>query len=161
MSAMLKPGVFVATIKPFSGSNLRPAEEDVNHLLPVILDVVAGACPNKRVLAGTVAQRAGMDIGRTYLCKFEEADTTDYGRQFRFSTIKEITDTNEILSCIESLGMPDIIQVVKNEPEATKSGHFTYPKGLLATEKAEFDKMSAKEQDDFLKGHSDIRTSKI
>lgn len=158
----LQPGVFVATIKPFTGSNIRPASEDKNHLFPIILDVVAGTCPNKRVLAGTVAMRAGMHEGKTYLCKFEEIEATEYGRQFRFSVVVELT-TLEILESIKTLGMPNIVEVVKNEPELTKSGNYSYPKGFTLEERLTFDAMTAEEQDVFIEkgNHPSLRVHSV
>lgn len=152
--------VFVATIKPFNGSNIRPAEEDINGLPPVILDVVAGSCPNKRVLSGTVAKRAGMEENSTYLCKFEEIDATEYGRQFRFSTIIKL-EASQILEGIKTLGPPVIIEVIENNPEVTKSGNYSYPKGFTAEEKVSFNLLSAEEQDTFLESKPDSRTHHV
>ena len=156
----LTPGIFVATIKPFRGSNLRPSEEDKNNLTPILLDVVAGSCPNKRVLSGTVAKRAGMIEGNAYLCKYEEIDPTEYGRQFRFSTVVQL-GPSEIIEAVVSLGMPTIIEVVKNEPEMTKSGNYSYPKGLTMAEKNQFEGLTAEEQDSFLETHSNIRVHQL
>ena len=156
----LSSAVFVATIKAFNGSNIRPSEEDKNQLSPIILDVVAGSCPNKRVLSGTVAKRAGMIEGNTYLCKYEEIDATEFGRQFRFSTVMQL-NAIEILEAINSLGMPTIIEVVKNEPELTKSGNFSYPKGLTLEAKIQFDALTADEQDTFLEGNDTIRVHRV
>ena len=160
INSKLPSEVFVATIKPFNGSNIRPAEEDKNNLPPIILDVVAGSCPNKRVLSGTVAQRAGMLEGNTYMCKYEEIDATEYGRQFRFSTIIQL-DAPQILESVKTLGMPVIIEVVENNPEVTKSGNYSYPKGFTAEEKASFNLLSAKEQDIFLDSKPDSRTHHV
>ena len=156
----LSSAVFVATIKAFNGSNIRPSEEDKNQLSPIILDVVAGSCPNKRVLSGTVAKRAGMIEGNTYLCKYEEIDATEFGRQFRLSTVMQL-NAIEILEAINSLGMPTIIEVVKNEPDLTKSGNFSYPKGLTLEAKIQFDALTADEQDTFLEGNDTIRVHRV
>ena len=159
-NSRLQSEVFVAAVKPFNGSNIRPSEEDKNHLLPIILDVVAGNCPNKRVLTGTVAQRGGMIEGNTYLFKYEEIDANEYGRQFRFSTIVQM-DASQILESIKTLGMPGIIEVTENNPEVTKSGNYSYPKGFTTEEKASFNLLSAKEQDSFLVAKPDSRTHHV
>lgn len=110
---------FVASVKLFNGSTERPAEEDKNGAMPVILDVVAGSCPNKRVLSGTVAERAGMESGKAYLCKAEEIDSDEYGRQFRYSTIKEL-GFSELLEAMSHFGAPKLIEVL--EPAETPKG---------------------------------------
>ena len=103
---------FVASVKNFNGSTERPAEEDKNGAMPVILDVVAGSCPNKRVISGTVAERAGMESGKAYLCKAEEIDSDEYGRQFRYSTIKEL-GFSELLEAMSHFGSPKLIEVLE------------------------------------------------
>ena len=157
----LSSAIFVATIKPFRGSNIRPSEEDKNHLTPILLDVVAGSCPNRRVLSGTVAKRAGMIEDNTYMCKYEEIDATEYGRQFRFSTIVQLTSPSEILEAVMSLGMPNLIEVVKNNPEMTKSGNYSYPKGLTVDERNTFDSLTAEQQDSYLVSHTSIRVHEL
>lgn len=143
--------VFLGTVKAFQGSNERPAEDDKNGLSPVIIDVAAGECPNKRVLSGTVAARAGMVVGKAYLMKAEERDADEYGRQFSFATIAEV-NALEVLGAIAQFGKPRLIEVVENSPELTKSGQ-PYPKGLDAEQKAEFEALSAKKQDEWLVDH--------
>ena len=110
---------FVASVKLFNGSAERPAEEDKNGAMPVILDVVAGKCPNKRVLSGTVAERAGMESGKAYLMKAEEIDSDEYGRQFRYSAIKELS-LSELLEALSHFGAPKLIEVL--EPAGSPKG---------------------------------------
>ena len=111
---------FVASVKMYNGSAEKPAKEDKNGEMPVILDVVAGKCPNKRVLSGTVAERAGMESGKAYLMKAEEIDEDpENGRQFRYSTIKEL-GFSELLEAMSHFGAPQTIDVL--EPAETPKG---------------------------------------
>lgn len=159
LTSKFEATLFVASIKAFNGSNERPAEADENGHMPIIIDVVAGSCPNKRVLSGTVAMRAGMIIGKNYLCKAEEVDETDYGRQFRFSTVVQL-GIKDLLGSIKLFGAPKLIEVVENEPELTKSGNYSYPKGFTLKERTAFDEMDLEEQDAYIIAHPDIRSHK-
>lgn len=140
--------LFLATIKAFNGSTERPAEDDKNGLSPVLIDLVAGTCPNKRVLSGTVAARAGLVVGKAYLMKCEERDADEYGRQFNFSSIMEV-GAMEVLGAIAQFGTPKLIEVTENSPELTKNGQ-PYPKGLTPEQKEEFDSLTGKKQDEWL-----------
>jgi len=104
--------LFVASVKSFNGSTERPAESDKNGIMPVILDVVAGSCPNKRVLSGTVAERADLTKGKAYLVKAEEIEADEYGRQFRFTAVKEL-DFSELLQATQHFGVAKMIDVTE------------------------------------------------
>lgn len=157
LTSKFQATLFVASIKAFNGSTERPSEPDENGHMPIILDVVAGSCPNKRVLAGTVAMRAGMVIGKNYLCKVEEIDETEYGRQFRYATVVEL-GVPHLLSSIKVFGPPILVEVVENEPELTKSGNYSFPRGFTAKERAVFEEMSAEDQDLHIEAHPEIRS---
>lgn len=159
LNSKFDAALFVASVKAFNGSNERPAEADGNGMMPIILDIVAGSCPNKRVISGTVAKRAGMEIGKSYLCKAEEIDATEFGRQFRFSAITEL-GINDLLKSIKLFGDPHLVEVVENESEKTKSGNYSFPKGFNAEEKSKFKEMEAEEQDAYLEEHPTIRAHK-
>lgn len=104
---------FVASVKMYNGSAEKPAVVDSGDKMPVILDVVAGKCPNKRVLSGTVADRAGMESGKAYLMKAEEIEEDpENGRQFRYSTIKEL-GFSELLEAMSHFGAPQTIDVLE------------------------------------------------
>lgn len=105
--------LFVASIKSYNGSTDNPAKPDKNGIMPVILDVVAGSCPNKRVVSGTVAERADLTKGKTYLVKAEEIDTDpDNGRQFRFTAVKELS-FSELLEATQHFGVAKVINVTQ------------------------------------------------
>lgn len=99
--------MFLATV---SNYNSNSASADKNGLMPMLLDVVAGVCPKKRVLAGTVASNMGLEEGTTYLFKFTTlAEDPTHGSQYSFTKIAPVTDIMQILSATESLGDATLI----------------------------------------------------
>lgn len=128
----LKTFIFAATVKQFQGSNERPAEADKNDLMPVILDVIAGSCPNVRVLSGTVAARGGMAVGEGYLIKavetgavYEKEGSDEVVPQYNFSTMGRPLSIIDTFLAIEKLGEPRVVEVVRNtdEDEAKDNGN--------------------------------------
>lgn len=113
---------FLATVSAFTGSAEQPASPDKNGKMPVILTVVAGQCPNKRIIAGTLAERGGMEIGEAYLFQAtEEEPDVEYGRQFNFTAVKK-ANLMEIIQGGQLLGPAALLDVtteeVKQEIEA-------------------------------------------
>jgi hypothetical protein len=53
---------------------------------------------------------------------------------------------------------PILVQVVENEPELTKSGNYSFPKGFNAKERTAFEAMSPEEQDLHIEAQPDIRS---
>lgn len=110
--------LFVATARNFTGSNEDPATPDKNGKMPIILNVVAGRAPSTRVLSGTVAERAGFVVGKSYLVNSTEGEPDEeYGRRFTFDATKEL-DAMEILSAVDKLGIAQIVDVL----ETAKAG---------------------------------------
>lgn len=109
----------VAVVKDYHGSNANPAEEDVNHLMPVYLKVIAGKCPNTTILSGTVAQREGFIVGKAYLIQVTEREASEYGREFSYSLLGELS-TMELLTVEASLGAPSIFEVRSKEEEESE-----------------------------------------
>lgn len=106
--------LFVGTVRSFSGSTENPATPDKNGKMPVILNVVAGTAPNTRVLSGTVAERAGLHIGKSYLINSTEGQPdAEYGRRFTFDATKEM-DAMEIISAVDKLGSAKIVDVLEH-----------------------------------------------
>lgn len=99
---------------------------DKNGMESVILNPVAGKCPNRMVLAGTLAANAGFQVGKVYYanCRELEADT-QYGRQFRWSVIAEITSPVDIVKMEKELGAAVVfdagVEAPQTEKEATKA----------------------------------------
>jgi len=88
------------------------SEADKNGLQNVYLKCIAGKVPNKAlVVAGTVAQRAGMAIGQTLLIMVDERESDPvYGRQFSHTVLGEVKP-QEILGLRKDLGEPTIVDV--------------------------------------------------
>ena len=85
-------GNFIASAKQYNGSKENPATADSNGLMPVLLNVISGTCPTKRILSGTAAKNAGLTVGQTYIISVSEGDVDpEYGRQFDFNAIKEMS----------------------------------------------------------------------
>lgn len=105
---------FIGTVKPFSGSKEDPAQPDSNGHMPVILVPVAGKCPSKRVLAGTIALNEGLAINNSYLFTVTETEADEeYGRQFNYSAVMQV-GFQDIMSSTQFLGQPVIIDVLES-----------------------------------------------
>lgn len=105
--------LFVGTVRQFNGSTEEPATPDKNGKMPVIINVVAGRAPNTRVLSGTVAERAGMQVGKSYLVNSTEGEPDEeYGRRFTFDATKEL-DAMEIINAVDKLGTAQVIDVLE------------------------------------------------
>lgn len=101
----------VGTITPYSGSNTP----DKNGEQSVMIQYIAGVMPNRQVLAGTVAKRAGFEIGKTYLIHVREQGYDElYGLDFNFIKINELTGVDIIKTCKE-IGEPEIWVVERPE----------------------------------------------
>ena len=103
--------MFLATVASFTGSNETPASPDKHGKMPVILNVVAGQAPNKRIVAGTLAERNGYEVGKAYLFQATEGEPdAEYGRQFNFTAIKEAT-LMEVVEAGKHLGPAALLDV--------------------------------------------------
>lgn len=95
--------IFLGTVSMF---NSNKAVEDKNGLMPMIIEPIAGSCPHKRVLAGTVAQNMNLEDGATYLFKWTKLeDDEEYGTQYGFTKLSTpIVDVIQIIKATTSLG---------------------------------------------------------
>ena len=91
--------MFAANLKEFN----RDGITDKNGNLPIILNVLAGKCPSKRMISKGWADAQGMTLGKTYLINPVEVEANEYGRNFRFDMVQE-------------LGPLDIIKMSKEMP---------------------------------------------
>ena len=108
---MKNSGMFLATVCKFTGNKENPAMPDINGLMPIILEPLAGACPNKRVIAGTVARNMGIEENQVYLFKWTRLeDDVDYGSQFGFVAVTHVQDPIQIITASNSLGDSKIIE---------------------------------------------------
>lgn len=105
-------GMIIASVNDFTNGT-----PDKHGKAPVILNVVAGKCPNRHVLSGTVAENMKIEVGNTYLFNVREgAEDAEYGRQFVFNKLKELS-VHEIVSAASTLGeaqMFDVAEGVKS-----------------------------------------------
>ena len=103
------------TVKTFQGN------ADKNGMEPVYLNVLAGKCPNRNVLSGTIAEREGLEVGKSYLMQVREIEANEYGRQFTFSKIGELSAL-DVLDIEARLSSPVIIDVSIDEDVDTDTG---------------------------------------
>jgi len=109
--------IVLVSVNQFSQGSL-----DKNGNVPVILNVVAGSAPNRNVISGTVAERAGFEVGKTYLASVREVEANEYGRQFVWNKLSEAT-VLDIIKGQKELGTAKIINVnagvsMEADPEA-------------------------------------------
>lgn len=76
--------ICIVSVNVFNSGTL-----DKNGKEPVILNVVSGKSPNRTVLSGTIAERAGFEVGKTYLASCSEREANEYGRQFVWQKLSE------------------------------------------------------------------------
>ena len=107
--------MFLATVASFTGSAEQPASPDKNGKMPVILNVVAGQCPNKRIVAGTIAERNGFVVGKAYLFQATEGEPdAEHGRQFNFTAVKEAS-LMEVVEAGKLLGPAALLDATTEE----------------------------------------------
>jgi hypothetical protein len=104
--------MIVAAITNFSGTTTP----DKNGETPVMLQCIAGIMPNRNVLSGTVARRAGFEVGKTYLVNVRETGFDDlFGPDFTFVKVMELTSGVDIVKAAKELGDPKIQLVIRPE----------------------------------------------
>lgn len=89
---------------------------DKNGKMPIMLRPVSGKLPNKFIIAGTIAENEGFEVGHSYLINIteREADAT-YGRQFQFQKLMRIDSALDLVKIAKELGEPVIFDAVKVE----------------------------------------------
>lgn len=98
------------TVKQWLGSNDNPSTPDKNNKMPLFLKVLNGKYPNRNILSGTVAEREGFQVGKAYLASWVETEPdAEYGRQFQWTMVKELTMVETIQS--EMIGKAEIFKV--------------------------------------------------
>jgi hypothetical protein len=104
--------MIVATVTPFSGTTTP----DKNGNPPIMLQCIAGTMPNRNVLAGTVAQRAGFEVGNTYLVNVRETGYDDiFGPDFTFIKVMQMDSGLDIVRAAKELGDARIMYVQRPE----------------------------------------------
>jgi len=100
----------IVSVNAYTGSLENPATADKNGKMPVILNIVAGKAPNRIVLAGTVAENIGFEVGHSYLasCRETEADE-EYGRRFQWSKLSPSLAALDLIKASKELGAAVIL----------------------------------------------------
>jgi hypothetical protein len=100
--------MIVVAVTNFSGTTTP----DKNGAAPLMLQCIAGTMPNRNVLSGTVAQRAGFEVGRTYLANVRETGYDEvFGPDYTFVKIMELKSGLDIVQASRELGTAQIIYV--------------------------------------------------
>lgn len=116
---------------------------DKNGKSPVILNVVAGTCPNRIVISGTVAERAGIQVGKTYLLQCRETKSdAKYGRQFNYSVMDTLSGL-QIIESQKSLGSAVIFDASKAEVVSNSNADEANEADAFANTENEFDSQKA------------------
>ena len=92
---------------------------DSNGFAPVFLTVLAGKCPNRQMISGTIANNLGIQPNKTYVLQVREVEANEYGRQFIFEAPSEL-NVMERISAIKMLGNAIIINVNEGEHVASQ-----------------------------------------
>jgi len=105
--------MFSAIVNSFNGKS------DKNGNFPVILSVISGKCPQKRVISGTIAGNSSMEIGKTYLFEYTEGEEhPQYGKQYNFTKVSEPLKALEIIQVAKELGRPEVFGKILSREEA-------------------------------------------
>lgn len=100
--------MIVVAVTPFSGSD----STDKNGEMPVMLQCIAGRMPNRNVLSGTVARRAGFEVGKTYLVNVRQQGTDkEYGEDYTFIKIAWLESGLDIARTAKELGEAVVFDV--------------------------------------------------
>ena len=115
-------GMIIASVNPFT-----KGAADKNGKMPVILNVVAGTCPIRNVLAGTIAESLKIEEGKTYLFSVREGEANEYGRTFVYSKLKEL-NAMEIVGAAKELGEAKIFAVETRASETKMEANTGFEK---------------------------------
>ena len=104
--------MIVATVTDFSGTSTP----DKNGEMPVMLQCIAGTMPNRNVLSGTVARRAGFEVGKTYLVNVRESGYDQlFGADFTFTKVADLDNGLDIIRTAKEIGDPQIVRIPRPE----------------------------------------------
>lgn len=102
--------LLLVTITDFSGTT----DPNKNGKYPVMAQCIAGVMPNRNVIDGTVAERSGFEVGKTYLAQMRETGyDKDFGPQFNWLKVQEVINPVDTLKLKKELGEPIILNVEK------------------------------------------------
>lgn len=123
--------IVVVAVSPFQRAG---KEADKNGMANVYLKCIAGKTPNQaQVVAGTVAEKAGLTVGKTLLVMIDEGKTDPvYGRQFSHTVLGEVKP-NEILGLQRELGKPLVIDTTTGAANANADADAAAALSLVTT----------------------------
>ena len=102
-------GLAIVAVSFYRGEN---AKEDSNGLMPVYLNPICGDIPDRNVLSGTVARNSDFEEGKSYLAKWTRLeDDAEYGVQYGWTKVNEITDPLAIINAEVQLGAGRVFKV--------------------------------------------------
>ena len=102
-------GLAIVSVSNYRGEN---AKEDSNQLMPMYLNPICGNIPDRNVLSGTVARNSGFEEGKSYLAKWTRLeDDPEYGAQYGWTKVNEITDPLAIINAEVQLGAGRVFKV--------------------------------------------------
>ena len=102
-------GLAIVAVSMYQGEN---AKIDINGLMPIYLNPICGTIPDRNVIAGTVARNAGFEEGKSYLAKWTRLeDDEEYGVQYGWAKVNEITDPLAIINAEAQLGAGRVFKV--------------------------------------------------
>ena len=102
-------GLAIVAVSFYRGEN---SGADVNGLMPVYLNPICGIIPDRNVLSGTIARNAGFEEGKSYLAKWTRLeDDAEYGVQYGWTKVNEITDPLAIINAEAQLGAGRVFKV--------------------------------------------------
>ena len=102
-------GLAIVAVSSFQGEN---SGADVNGLMPVYLNPICGNVPDRNVIAGTVARNSGFKEDKSYLVKWTRLeDDAEYGVQYGWTKVNEITDPLAIINAEAQLGAGRVFKV--------------------------------------------------
>jgi hypothetical protein len=115
---MFTSKALVRVVQPSARRGGEPVRPDINGEYPVLLEIKAGKAPNRNTLSGTVAKRAGFEVGKTYLVTVTEIEANEYGRQFRWSIDWELANIADFMTAVRDLGQPEVFNVSAEASQA-------------------------------------------
>lgn len=108
---MLFTSTAIVTVVSHNGSHVNPAKADKHGKMPVRLNALAGIVPYEgTVLSGTVAERAQLEVGNSYMVQFTEGTPNSYGRNTNVTRLA-ILKPMEIIQCVKEMGAPVTVKL--------------------------------------------------
>lgn len=103
-----KSSVFTAKVVMFTGEKAVPNKHGE---MPIVLVVIAGKCPKRRVIDGTSAERMGLTVNKSYLFTATAGEIDEeYGLQINYLATAEL-GVMDILSTSDKLGEPILLDI--------------------------------------------------